>query len=88
VRNFLGKYALALGDGILIHGTTDKKSLGRPASHGCIRLPADLLANMWKLTKVGTDVYIFDSRPAQTAAAGSLPERHSDLDYRRKSGQR
>src|SRR5438874_3207710 len=43
VKNFLGKYALALGDGILIHGTTDKKSLGRPASHGCIRVPADLL---------------------------------------------
>jgi len=88
VKNFLGKYALALGDGILIHGTKDKKSLGRPASHGCIRVPADLLANIWKLTKVGTDVYVFDSRPAQTAAVGSTPERHSDLDYRRKSDQR
>ncbi len=85
VKNFLGKYALALGDGILIHGTTDKKSLGRPASHGCIRVPADLLAHMWNNTKVGTDVYIFDSRPAQAVAAGSPPEHHSDLDYRAKS---
>ncbi|MDQ6799957.1 MAG: L,D-transpeptidase [Acidobacteriota bacterium] len=85
VKNFLGKYALALGDGILIHGTTEKKSLGRPASHGCIRVPADLLANFWKNAQVGTDVYIFDSRPAQTAAAGALPEHHSDLDYRAKS---
>jgi len=85
VRNFLGKYALALGDGILIHGTNDKRSLGRPASHGCIRVPADLLAKMWKETKVGTDVYIFDSAPAKTAAAGSGPEHHSDLDYRSSS---
>jgi len=77
VKNFLGKYALALGEGILIHGTTDKKSLGRRASHGCIRVPASLLANIWKLSKVGTDVYIFDSEP-QTANN----ERHSDLDYR------
>ena len=82
VKNFLGKYALALGDGILIHGTTDRKSLGKPASHGCIRVPADLLANLWKNTKVGTDVYIFDSSPSQTASAGAVPERHSDLDYR------
>jgi hypothetical protein len=85
VRNFLGKYALALGDGILIHGTTDKKSLGRPASHGCIRVPANLLANIWNNSQVGTDVYIFDSRPAQTAEAGAPPEHHSDLDYRAKS---
>jgi hypothetical protein len=77
VKKFLGKYALALGDGILIHGTKDKKSLGKYASHGCIRVPADLLSNLWKNAKVGTDVYIFDSQPTQTA------ERHSDLDYRR-----
>ena len=82
VKNFLGKYALALGDGIMIHGTTDKKSLGRRASHGCIRLPADLLANIWKLSKVGTDVYIFDSAPAPVAQSGAEPEHHSDLDYR------
>lgn len=85
VRNFLGKYALALGDGILIHGTKDKKSLGRPASHGCIRVPSDLLAKMWKEARVGTDVYIFDSAPAQAASAGSGPERHSDLDYRHRN---
>jgi lipoprotein-anchoring transpeptidase ErfK/SrfK len=85
VRNFLGKYALALGDGILIHGTKDKKSLGRPASHGCIRVPSDLLAKIWKEARVGTDVYIFDSAPAQAASAGSGPERHSDLDYRHRN---
>jgi hypothetical protein len=84
VHNFLGKYALALGDGILIHGTTEKKSLGRPASHGCIRVPAGLLKEMWNSSKVGTDVYIFDSAPTQTASTNGEPEHHSDLDYRRK----
>jgi L,D-transpeptidase ErfK/SrfK len=74
VKGKLGKYALSLGEGILIHGTDDPRSLGTYASHGCIRLPNALLAKVWNLAKVGTDVYIFDSRPpAQTA------ERHSDL---------
>ena len=76
VKGFLGKYALMLGEGIMIHGTPDKKSLGRRASHGCIRVPADLLANIWKVAKVGTEVYIFDSDPTQVS------EHHSDLDYR------
>ncbi len=76
VKGFLGKYALALGEGILIHGTPDAGSLGRRASHGCIRVPARLLAQMWKMAKVGTDVYIFDSEPRQTA------DRHSDLDFK------
>jgi len=82
VKGHLGKYALALGEGILIHGTDDPKSLGKYASHGCIRLPEKLLERMWKVTKVGTDVYIFDSQPPKTAEKGSGPERHSDLDYR------
>jgi L,D-transpeptidase YbiS len=77
VKGFLGKYALMLGDGIMIHGTKDLRSLGRKASHGCIRVPADLLAKMWKLTRLGTEVYIFDSEPPPTTS-----ERHSDLDYR------
>ncbi len=76
VKDFLGKYALMLGDGIMIHGTKDRRSLGRKASHGCVRLPHDLLAKIWKLAKVGTDVYVFDSQPPPDG------ERHSDLDYR------
>jgi lipoprotein-anchoring transpeptidase ErfK/SrfK len=74
VKHHLGKYALALGDGIFIHGTDDPDSIGKRASHGCIRLPNDMLDEVWKAAKVGTDVYIFDSRP-QTASA-----RRSDLD--------
>jgi L,D-transpeptidase-like protein len=81
VKGHLGKYALALGEGILIHGTDDPHSIGRYASHGCIRLPNDLLRKIWNVTKVGTDVYIFDSDPPQPKTSGA-PEHHSDLDYR------
>lgn len=75
VKGHLGKYALDLGEGILIHGTDDLDSIGRRASHGCIRLPDKMLAQIYKAAKVGTDVYIFDSRPTETAAS----RRHSDL---------
>jgi hypothetical protein len=69
VKGHLGKYALALGDGIMIHGTDDVDSLGKYVSHGCIRVPDDMLETLWKNTKVGTDVYVFESRLTQTAAS-------------------
>ncbi|HXG57415.1 MAG TPA: L,D-transpeptidase [Thermoanaerobaculia bacterium] len=62
VRGKLGRYALTLGDGIMIHGTDDPKSIGRRVSHGCIRLPDGMMALLYREAKVGTEVYIFDSR--------------------------
>ena len=79
IKGHLGKYALDLGDGIMIHGTDDRHSIGKPASHGCIRLPNDMLTKVWNAAAVGTDVYIFESRPVQTAV--NRRERHSDLDF-------
>jgi L,D-transpeptidase YbiS len=78
VKGHLGKYALDLGDGIMIHGTDEFDSIGRKVSHGCIRLPNDMLATVWKNVPVGTDVYIFESQSTQSA---TKRERHSDLDY-------
>jgi L,D-transpeptidase ErfK/SrfK len=75
VKGHLGKYALDLGDGILIHGTDDSDSIGRKASHGCIRLPEDVLALLYKTVPVGTDVFIFESQMRRASV-----ERHSDLD--------
>jgi len=69
VKGHLGKYALDLGDGIYIHGTDESDSIGRRVSHGCIRLPEDMLTTVYNSAGVGTDVYIFDSKG----------ERHSDL---------
>ena len=71
----MGKYALDLGDRVMIHGTNDPKSIGRRVSHGCIRLPHDMLKVLWKEAAVGTEVYIYDSQP-RYAAKGGL----SDLD--------
>ncbi|MEA2491806.1 MAG: hypothetical protein QOH21_3598 [Acidobacteriota bacterium] len=68
-RGKLGKYALDLGEGILLHGTDDPKSIGRKASHGCIRLPNDMLAAVYQRAAVGTEVYLFESRLSDDSMA-------------------
>jgi L,D-transpeptidase YbiS len=60
VSGELGAYFLNLGDGYLIHGTRDEKTLGRPASHGCVRVGAADLERLFKAVPVGTKVYIFE----------------------------
>jgi len=73
VKGKLGKYALNLGEGILIHGTDDPKSIGRRVSHGCIRLPDGMMSKVYGAAKVGTDVYVFDSqRPTETAPSRDI----------------
>lgn len=62
-RGTMGKYALDLGDRVMIHGTNDPNSIGRRVSHGCIRLPNDMLKLLWKEASIGTAVYIYDSNP-------------------------
>ncbi len=70
-RGTLGKYALHLGDRIMIHGTNDPKSIGRRVTHGCIRLPHKMLKLLWSEAAVGTQVYIYDSDPESARLAGS-----------------
>ena len=69
-RGTMGKYALDLGDRVMIHGTNDPKSIGRRVSHGCIRLPHSMLKLLWKEVPVGTPVYIFDSKPRMLSETG------------------
>lgn len=83
VRGKLGKYALDLGGGILIHGTDDPKSIGKRASHGCIRLPNEMLAVVYKAAAPGTPVYIFDSAPPVQEAGSRLGQGKSTFDYMR-----
>ena len=59
VKGVLGRYALDLGEGILIHGTNDPSSIGRKASHGCIRLSDKELRQVFLAAEVGTEVHIF-----------------------------
>lgn len=55
----LGDYALALGDGYLIHGTIYKRFLGMPVTHGCVRLNDDDLKVIFNTLNIGSRVYIF-----------------------------
>lgn len=70
-RGTMGKYALDLGDRVMLHGTNDPKSIGRRVSHGCVRLPSDMLKLLWKEVPVGTAVYIYDSNPELARLEGS-----------------
>jgi L,D-transpeptidase YbiS len=71
-RGTMGKYALDLGDRVMIHGTNDPKSIGKRASHGCIRLPNDMLTLLWKEVPVGTAVFVFESQPRDIASSKGL----------------
>jgi len=55
----LGDYALALGDGYLIHGTIYKRFLGMPVTHGCVRLNDEDLESIFNTLNIGSKVYIF-----------------------------
>jgi len=56
----LGQYALDLGFGYKIHGTLNEDMLGRPVSHGCIRLGAADLEYIFKRAKINkTPVYVY-----------------------------
>jgi len=54
----MGKYAVYLGDGLAIHGTKVKASIGRAVSHGCMRLSDEAIETVYSLSKVGTTVII------------------------------
>jgi L,D-transpeptidase YbiS len=55
----LGEYALYFGDGYMIHGTLYERLLGRPVSHGCIRLGREPLREVYRQAPLGTPVYIY-----------------------------
>jgi L,D-transpeptidase YbiS len=55
----LGEYALYFGNGYMIHGTLYERLLGRPVSHGCIRLGRDPLREVYRQSPLGTPVFIY-----------------------------
>ncbi|HVX38185.1 MAG TPA: L,D-transpeptidase [Gemmatimonadaceae bacterium] len=59
VPGVLGAYRLVLGDGIGFHGTNDPGSVGRKATHGCMRLDDADIAWLYEHVPVGTRVYIY-----------------------------
>jgi L,D-transpeptidase ErfK/SrfK len=56
-HNPLGQYAMHLGfSGILMHGTNNPSSVGLRSSHGCIRMYADDIEELFSTTNIGTPV--------------------------------
>jgi L,D-transpeptidase ErfK/SrfK len=55
----LGEYALYFGNGYMIHGTLYERLLGRPVSHGCVRLGREPLRTVYRQAPLGTPVYIY-----------------------------
>lgn len=61
-NNPLGQFALSLGwPGYLIHGTTQPSSIGKPASHGCMRMYPEDVAVLFSMVEVGTSVTVVDT---------------------------
>jgi hypothetical protein len=55
----LGVNRLYLGDGYGLHGTDEPASIGRSASHGCVRLRNEDIETLYRIVPVGTVVYIY-----------------------------
>jgi lipoprotein-anchoring transpeptidase ErfK/SrfK len=58
-RGVLGDYALAIGNGYLIHGTLYQRFLGLPVTHGCIRMNDADLKVVYNTLPVGAKVFIY-----------------------------
>lgn len=72
-QNPLGKYALRLGwRKHLIHGTNDPMSIGRPATHGCIRLYPEDMETLFQYVREGTPVVLVDQPYKLGVADGVL----------------
>jgi len=65
-------YSIFFNDGYAIHGSYEVSRLGRPASHGCIRLSPSNAAVLFALVKGRTDdtrIVVTGEAPAQRARA-------------------
>ena len=59
IEGTLGKYKLDTGNGILLHGTPHKSSIGRAATHGCLRMRDEDIEWLYDYIPIGTRVYIY-----------------------------
>lgn len=58
-KGVLGTHRLEMGDGYGIHGTDDPSSIGRSASHGCVRLRNEDIDKLYDMVPIGTPVFIY-----------------------------
>jgi L,D-transpeptidase ErfK/SrfK len=61
-KNPLGNYALSLSwPGYAIHGTNAPSSIGKPGSHGCMRMYPEDIETLFGKVDVGTQVTVVDA---------------------------
>ena len=72
LRGLEAQNAHAFQRGIYIHGTPQEKTIGRPASYGCIRMKSSDVAELYNRVPVGAVVQIIPDRLPKTVQA--LPD--------------
>lgn len=61
----------AAARGIYIHGTPEERSIGRPASYGCIRMRSRDVIALFDSVPIGTRVVVTDLPPSKLLASNS-----------------
>jgi lipoprotein-anchoring transpeptidase ErfK/SrfK len=74
LRGLEAENAHAFGRCIYIHGTPEERTIGRPASYGCIRMKSKDVTNLYNLVTPGTIVQIVpDHLPSPKSAIAASP---------------
>jgi hypothetical protein len=69
LRGLEAQNAHAFQRGIYIHGTPQEKTIGRPASYGCIRMKSSDVTELYNRVPVGAVVQIVPDRLPKTVQA-------------------
>jgi hypothetical protein len=85
-------YSIFFNEGYAIHGSYEISHLGRPASHGCIRLHPQNAAVLFALVKehlADTTIVVTGERPQKVRArAADEPEAHRPASRERRAAAR
>ncbi len=82
-------HSIFFNGGFAIHGTYDLHELGRPASHGCVRISPDNAATLFSLVREeGATIEIVGEAPSSRAAAESEPFASEARPRRRSAARR
>ena len=77
LRGLEAQNAHAFQRGIYIHGTPQEKTIGRPASYGCIRMKSSDVAELYNRVPVGAVVQIIPDRLPKTVQALPMQLTHT-----------
>lgn len=68
---------------IYIHGTPEERTIGRPASYGCIRMKSSDVMDLYRRVGVGADVKIIRGSLDRTPEGRKYYARHGKLPHTR-----